>query len=165
MNWYLLYTKRHQENAVSDSLTAQGFSTFNPKAQVVKQRWGKRATITEPLFPSYVFVELNFSDANWYHAKNTKGVKDFIKFDGKPSVVSRPVVDELIARHKQGFIKVTSPKHRLKAGDKVRVTSGPMKDLEGIFEAKNGEERSIVLLRLLTENTRVQLDSLWIERA
>jgi transcriptional antiterminator RfaH len=53
----------------------------------------------------------------------------------------------------------------LKTGDPVRIDDGPMRDLEGIFQAANDADRVIVLLSLMGRDVRVTVPSDQIERA
>jgi transcriptional antiterminator RfaH len=44
----------------------------------------------------------------------------------------------------------------LRPGDRARILEGPMRDLEGIFLARSGKQRVVILLDILGRQTRVQ---------
>ena len=53
--------------------------------------------------------------------------------------------------------------HRLEApalpepGTAVKIANGPFDGLEGVYERESGDERVVVLLNLLGQNTRVHV--------
>ena len=51
-----------------------------------------------------------------------------------------------------------------KAGDRVRIMSGPFKDLEGVFQMPDGEQRSIVLLNILGKESKLEVMNRDIEK-
>ena len=57
MGWLVVKTKHKCEQKATLNLERQGFSTFLPLIDVEKVIRGKKVSIQEPLFPSYLFAE------------------------------------------------------------------------------------------------------------
>ncbi len=54
--WYVLHTKSRFENVVNDGLMNKSVEVFLPKIQVRSKRRDRKAMISVPLFPGYIFV-------------------------------------------------------------------------------------------------------------
>lgn len=57
--WYLLYCKRGQLQRAQEHLERQAVSCLTPMITLEKIVRGKRTTVSEPLFPNYMFVEFD----------------------------------------------------------------------------------------------------------
>jgi transcriptional antiterminator RfaH len=56
-------------------------------------------------------------------------------------------------------VKHQKPEQPFKPGDHVTFAHGPLAGIESIYEAATGEERSMVLLRLLNRPVKLQVDT------
>ena len=56
--WYVVLTKPKQEERAEEHLAAQDREVFLPRVQLEKMRKGKRVDVVEPLFPGYLFVNV-----------------------------------------------------------------------------------------------------------
>lgn len=150
--WYLLQSKPRQTERAQENLSNQGYQCFMPTAQVERVQQGKRVFVTEPLFPGYLFIQLNNLTDNWSPIRSTRGVARLVAFNGEPQPVRECVMETLFERSRQPLvIESFTP------GDTVRITEGPFANLEAIFQAYSGEERVIILLTLLQQPQRLQL--------
>ena len=52
----------------------------------------------------------------------------------------------------------------VRTGDKVKIFDGPLAGLNGIVHEKNSEQRSIILMKLLGRPTKVEVDTLIIQK-
>ena len=57
--WYLLYCKRGQLQRAQEHLERQSVNCLTPVITLEKMQRGKRTTVSEPLFPNYLFVEFD----------------------------------------------------------------------------------------------------------
>ena len=57
--WYLLYCKRGQLERAQEHLERQAVNCLMPTIELEKIVRGKRTTVSEPLFPNYLFIELD----------------------------------------------------------------------------------------------------------
>lgn len=160
--WYLVNSKPRQELRAEEHLKNQAINCVLPLIEIEKIIRGKRQSISEPLFPGYLFVELQTDGQNWSKIRSTRGVRDFVRFGGMPGKVPPAVLEQLqLIDTTQTELETNAPK----TGDKVVITDGPFKDLEGVFKISNGEERSIVLLTILGKVTEMELENNRLRKA
>lgn len=129
----------------------QQFQTFLPQIECEKVRRGKRCAVVEPMFPGYLFIELDLERDNWQPVRSTRGVLRMVGFNGKPLPVPEGLVEELQAESGEE----EAPTALFKPGEHVRLREGPFKELDAVFCAYDGESRAIILLNLM--NTQQQL--------
>ena len=102
MPWYAIQHKPAQGDRALENLHNQDARCFYPKVTVEHIRAGKRTTRLEPLFPGYLFINIDESDPLWSKLRSTRGVLRVVGFGGKPM----PVPDEVIAYIHDGLTAV-----------------------------------------------------------
>ena len=149
LNWYAVQTKPRQEAIAELNLERQGYQTYLPKIVLRKRRRDKWKKVVEPLFPRYLFIQVDPNVQSLSMVRSTLGVAALIRFGH----LLRPVPDDIIAYLKQQEFESTGRRiddtcpHQ--PGDPVQILEGPFAGLNGIFQAATGEERALVLLELL----------------
>jgi len=166
--WYAVQVKRYQEHRVARYLALQPIPTFLPLIESVRRRNGMRGpTRLEPLFPGYLFVLVQALDVNpghWHLVQWAPGVTRILGMEGTPVPMPIKAIEAIQARiHELGFVR---PAARFAEGARVRIRSGPLAELEGVFDrpiSKGGRVR--VLLELLGQARRTEVDELDLESA
>lgn len=156
--WYVIQCKGGESFRAAEHLTNQGYEVFHPVLQIKRKRQGKLVMVSEPLFPYYLFIQLDQVASDWRPIRSTRGVLRLLTFGNKPVATPNALIDTLRSQpHHQDAIHTY-----FSAGEKVTITDGPFKDLEAIFTRCKGEERAIVLLNVLNQpqHLDVSLDSL-----
>ena len=156
--WYAIHTKPRQEEHAAEHLRRQEFEVYLPKikqARRFRQRW--RDTI-EPLFPRYLFIRLDLGSDNVAPIRSTRGVSKLVSFNGLPATVPEPLIDALIESADPDSGLLPPHEDRFKPGATVTIVNGPLAGLEAIFEAHDGEARSIILLELLGKTRQLKID-------
>lgn len=153
--WHLLHCKAQQQERAQWHLANQGLEVFCPYWQVEKRRRGKRQQVTEPLFPSYLFILLDRTADNFNAVRSTRGVNGFVRFGGAPAVVPEQVISSLQERVQTE--NQQAPKSLYQQGSKVEVLSGPFAGLNAIYDIRDGEERCFVLIDMLGKNQRLSV--------
>jgi len=160
--WYVIQTKPKKEEEASSYLSNKGVEILAPLIEAFTTRNGKINKEVKPLFPGYIFgnfdVQRNYPLVRW-----ARGVKKVLGYGGYPTPISEEVVNIIKARTDcNGIVKMI--KH-FEPNDMVRVTSGPLKDLLGIFERRvSDSERVRVLLNLIGYQPSVELHCSMIEK-
>ena len=96
--------------------------------------------------------------------RSTYGVIDLVRFAGEPARVPEALIEEIRNRESPaGLYCFETP--ALRQGERVRLVSGSMAGLEGIFESYSSSERVILLLNILGQQSRVQVSMDLLERA
>ena len=163
MEWYVIQTKPKKEENAKSYLSMKGVEIFNPLMENFVIRNGKINKEFKPLFPGYIFgkfdLEQDFSLVRW-----GRGVKKILGSRGSyPSPISEAVVEIIKERTDQHGIVRRS--HHFVPRDLVRVKSGLLKDLLGIFERwVSDSERVRILLNLIGYQPQVELHYSMIEK-
>lgn len=121
--WYALYTKPRWEKKVQKGLDQKGIEAYCPLNKV-KRRWSDRIkTIEEPLFKSYVFV--NVAEDERTSVRFVDGVLNFVYWNGKPAVVRDEEIIE-IKKFLSEYEDVEVSNIDIKPADEVMLTTGVM---------------------------------------
>ena len=151
--WYLVQSKPRNEMRALENLARQGYETYLPLMEVERLQRGKLSKKMEPLFPRYLFLHLEEGNDNWGPIRSTLGVAGLVRFGQAYALVSDEVMDAV--RERTQDVK----KSLFESGDNVRVVSGPLLGLEGVFEISDGEQRSFVLLEFMQKQQRVSVST------
>ncbi len=152
--WFAIYVKSRSEKKVLKLLEDIGIESFLPLITRVKQWSDRKKKVEEPLFRSYLFVNISLCD--YYTVLNINGVVKFITFEKKPV----PVPDNQIIAIKE-YLNDTEL-HSLeyedfKEGELVKIKSGQMKDLVGRFIKINGKHRVIIDIEVVGQSIPINI--------
>ena len=155
--WYLVHTKGRQEDTAITNLQRQNFRCYMPMLYVEKVRRGKPVVVAEPMFPSYVFVQLDTSGQgqSWSPIRSTLGVRELVKFGGYPPKVDAELINALREREQ---LQQSNPQALFAAGDKVVITDGPFAGIEVIYQTTDAERRSMILLSMLNKPVPMRIE-------
>lgn len=81
--WYLLHCKAGQEARAQTNIDNQGYRCQLMKIARQKILRGKRIQCIEPLFPNYIFIEMDASSANFNALRSTRSVNSSVRFGSK----------------------------------------------------------------------------------
>ncbi len=154
-SWYLLYCKRGQLLRAKAHLERQAVTCLSPTIAMEKLVRGKRTTVSEPLFPNYLFVEFDPEAIHTTTISSTRGVSHFVRFGAMPALVPADVIEALQSDVPQIVLDPETPQ----TGDEVLITDGTFEGLRAIFAEPDGETRSILLLNLLNKQVMHSVDN------
>ena len=152
MQWYLIYTRPNQEIIAKKNLENQKFNIFLP---IIRSSSSNQDTkkLDEPMFPRYLFVELNIKEDHWIPIKSSKGVSHFINFNNGPISIPKTVIESLRSVcDEEGIYYQRNIKRDYQQGEKLIIKEGLLKGLEGIFLSKSSHQRVRLLLKTLNQN-------------
>ncbi|RFA26408.1 transcription/translation regulatory transformer protein RfaH [Alkalilimnicola ehrlichii] len=163
--WYLVLSKPRQDERAEVQLSNQGFEVFRPLIKVFRWSGGKRRTTVESMFPRYLFLCLDDVGQDWAPIRSTRGVQDLVRWGGVVPSVPEAVVERLQARMAtNGWIDFTA-RDDFRLNERLRITDGPFAGYEALFQARNGEERVVVLLNIMRQEQRLSLPAQAVARA
>ena len=154
-SWYLLYCKRGQLLRAKEHLERQEVNCLSPMIALEKIVRGKRTTVSEPLFPNYLFIEFDPESIHTTTISSTRGVSHFVRFGAQPATVSSEVIEALQSDVPQILLDPETPQ----SGDEVLITEGTFEGLRAIFAEPDGETRSVLLLNLLNKQVMRSVDN------
>jgi transcription elongation factor/antiterminator RfaH len=159
-NWYALYTKPHKEHQVDAFLQGRGIETYLPTVRRKVRRRDRPERVI--YFPCYLFARLDFEVTPRSSIAWMPGIRRIVGHGEQPAVVAGEIVD-LIRRRLEGVEQVGYTD--LKPGDRVRITSGPLRDLDAVFDqALSAADRVRILLDVMGRMTPVEIDHSQIVR-
>lgn len=157
--WYAAYTQAKHEKRVAQQLDERRIESFLPTYRSVR-RWKDRKKVLElPLFPSYIFVQLNAD--NKLDLLRLPGVLGLVTFQGRPAVVETAEIENL--RHGLSDRTLVHPHPYLKAGRRVRVRRGAMAGVEGVLVRRREQTRVVLSISLLQRSVSVDIDEADVE--
>ena len=163
IRWYVLKTKPHNEERAKSYLELHGLNTFLPLIESSPSTSKKGNQKTKSLFPNYLFARFDV-EQNYPLVKWGKGVNKILGFGQYPTPIAEEVVSILKSRvDEKGIVKKA---YNLNKNDPIRITSGPLKDLLGIFDrwvSDSGRVR--ILLNLIGYQPGVELHYSQVEKA
>jgi transcriptional antiterminator RfaH len=160
--WYVIQTKPKKEEEAKSYLSPTGVEIFNPLIETFALKSKGMSKQLKPLFPGYIFgkfdLEQNYPLVRW-----ARGVKKILGFDSYPTPISEEIIEIIKGRtDSQGIVRV---KHHFEPNDVVRIKTGPLKDLLGIFERwLSNSERVKILLNLIRYQLAVEIHCSMIEK-
>lgn len=171
--WYVVQTYSGYENKVRANLeqriATMGmedriFRVLVPVEERVYTKEGKTKRVRRKVFPSYVLVEMVLEDQSWYVVRHTPGVTGFVGTGNHPIALSAREVAEIMAKIAKDQAK---PKAEIsfKAGDTVRVKSGPFAGQVGPVVEVNAEKGKVKFsVTVFGRETMVEADHTELEK-
>jgi transcription termination/antitermination protein NusG len=170
-NWYVIHTYAGYENAVARNLRqridslAMGDKIFNvlvPTEKKIKVKAGKRVEEEEKIYPGYILVDMIVTDDSWYVVRNTPRVTGFVGSGVYPVPIDKKEFEVLFKR-----MNCSDVKHiiNLAIDDRIIISDGPFKDLEGVVNSIDEERGKVkVLVSMFGRETPVELDFLQVKK-
>jgi transcriptional antiterminator RfaH len=154
--WYLLYCKRNEQTRAEVHLQNQGVDCYYPTLRANKIRNGKREQITEPLFPSYIFIQFDYEiGPSFTSIRSTRGVVDFVRKGNVPIEVKASLIRSL----KKLTINTNVEQRAPQLGDAIKIKQGQFSGVEAVFYESDGDTRSIMLINLINTQTKVSIEN------
>ena len=155
LRWYAVHTLPRCELRAKAQLECQQFRAFLPKRLKTIRHARKLTTGPAPLFPRYLFLELDLGYHRWRSVNGTFGVSSLIMQGDRPHPVPRGVVEMLIAS--VGPYGLLRSEESLKVGTQVRLAAGPFADQLGVLEHLDESGRVRVLLNIMGAAVPVEI--------
>lgn len=162
LRWYVIQTKPKKENVAVFYLEHEAIEVFFPKMEATSIIYGKSRKVIKALFPNYIFAHfdplVSYRLVRW-----SNGINRVLGFEDGPTPIDDHVIEILKRRVDKNC--VARKALHFKAKDRIRIRSGPLRDLMGIFDRWVSEEGRVkVLLDLLNYDARVELHYSQVER-
>ena len=159
-HWHALYTKPNNERLVSGLLRERGIETYLPTIRRQVRRRDRPERVV--YFPSYLSARLDFDSVPHSTVAWMPGMRRVVCAGDEPVVVADEVVTlirgRLEAIEDRGY-------HSFQKGDQVRISPGPMKDLDAVIDwCLSAADRVRVLLDVMGRVTPVNIDGARIVR-
>jgi transcriptional antiterminator RfaH len=155
-SWYIVQFKPNSHKIAVRNLERQGFETFLPMHEVTRRTVVKLETVIRPLFAGYMFVACDPEKAPWRQINSTYGISRMLSFTEGPKPMPQALIAGLRARCDS--VGKVVPLESFKAGQSVKMHSGPFESFTATVEKMASDARVWVLLDVIGKATRVQID-------
>lgn len=157
MNWYLLFTKPRQEAVALLNLERQGYGCYLPQWQVQKRRGRQWVSEREPLFPRYLFIQLDSGPGglSWAPIRSTVGVTSLVRFGTQPAKAPEGLIDALRQMEASHAQRAREPYAR---GETLLVREGPFAGLQAVYQDHDADHRITVLMEVMNRPVRLKLE-------
>ncbi len=154
MPWYVLYTKPRNEKKTAALLQEKGVEVYCPVQEVLKQWSDRKKKILEPVFRSYVFVQMAAYEREQVEILETPGAVRFLWWQKKPGIVRDEEIEAIksfLNDYRDARISVI-----MQPGQDVEITEGPLREQKGRIVKIKGK-KAILQVRSLGWNIMAEL--------
>ena len=179
MNWFVLRVASNKEDSVRQTLLRkikiEGFEglvnrILVPTEKTKTIKGGKQRITLKKLYPGYVFVEMRLEDDGripqdvFFLIKETTGVGDFIGTAGRPSPMSLPEIEKMLAASKEPE-EAPTVKMEFQPGDSIKISEGPFENMEGtVDELLPAQGKVRVIVTIFGRATPIELEYWLLEK-
>jgi transcriptional antiterminator RfaH len=148
--WCVVSTLPRQEARAETNLLRQGFRVWLPVISKIRRHARRVDTVRAPLFPGYLFVELDLDREAWSPINGTYGVQRLLSHNARPEVLhERFITDLRKIVGADGTCALPPECEGLQPGARVRVAGGPFADCLATILDLAPKKRVLLLLDLL----------------
>jgi len=153
--WYAVRTKSRHEKVVCKQLEADGLEVYLPSVQQSRQWSDRTKVIDSPLFPGYVFLRVPHLPSMKVQVLRKVGVIGFVGSErGATSIPD----SELNSVRLLLMNRIPHASHPyLKVGQRIRVTDGVLRGVEGVLVGLGSRNGLVVSIDLIERSVIIQL--------
>ena len=173
--WYVVHTYAGYEDKVKSNLATRQksldmddyiFQIEVPTEEVVEIKNGQRKKVKRKVYPGYMLVRMDLTDASWSAVRNTPNVTGFVGATAQhPSPLSIDEVIKCSRRPRPRSAQVATASGApvrtevdFEIGEAVTVMDGPFASLQAtIAEVNPGPQKLKVLVSIFGRETEVEL--------
>lgn len=155
--WIVATTHPHSEAIAREHLVRQGYAVYCPQLRKRRSHARKVEMVLRPLFPGYVFINLDGSGGAWRPIQSTTGIRNLVRFGEEPALLDASFIDGLKAREIEGA--VIRPPVPFTVGQQVQIEGGPLDGLLARIFSLDDRDRIVVLLDVMNRGVKAVLDS------
>lgn len=157
-SWHVLWTKSNCEQSVHEQLSGSGFEVLLPTVDRWSRRKHTRCLYRAPLFPGYLFVRHAIDKNSYIEICKARGLVRILgeRWD-KLATVPDDEIDAIRRVNQSELPRMPHP--YLKVGQTVRIISGPLANVQGVFVREESKKGLLVLsVEMLRRSLAVEID-------
>lgn len=165
IGWYALYVKSRWEKKVYESLKDISLESFLPQIKTIRQWSDRKKTILKPLFPSYVFVNIN-SSLEFHKALSVNGACEYIRFGKEYARVTEKEINQIkLLIGDKNISDIETNVELPKIGEVKKITYGPLNGLDCEIIKADNHNKIIVRIDSLQQNIMATIPSYVLSKA
>ena len=151
--WFVAHTRPRCEKKLAEYCERQGFNVTLPCYRSIKKYNRKTAVFEKPLFPNYVFLRLEQNQRQRIfqsdYVANLLEVAD-------QELFQRQLGDILLSLETETEVLLAP---QISVGSRVKITTGPLRGLEGFVENRSGVTYVILRLDFIGQAVAVKVEA------
>ena len=156
--WYVLQVVTNKEERVLSHILkseTKNLIPYLPKKVLKIKKAGVQKDQIKPLYPGYLFIIGKWDILEAKSLVKFPGAVKFIGGINVPGFLTRDEKEMIIKITKNGIVEYSKV---IKEGSKIKVVSGPLKELEGVIvSVDRRKQKAVVKLPLLNSIVKVTL--------
>lgn len=155
-DWFGIHVKSRHEFKILRMLIKTRVEAFLPVVERLRKWKNMTKCISFPLFPGYIFVNIQKDYRSILNILKIKGVVRFLcTVPGEPEPIPREQIDSLkrLVENKE----IIDPYPYLKEGQKVRIKKGPLAGVEGVLTERHGRHFLVVAVDIIQQGVSVKV--------
>jgi transcription antitermination factor NusG len=161
IHWYAVWSRSRHEKMVASALTNVGVTTFLPMVTETHRWSDRRKSVNVPLFPGYVFVQIQNSLEAQLQVLKTSGVVQLVgNRQGAVPIQDKEIDDvRAVLEQRVSF----SPYPFLQLGQRVRIRGGSLDGIEGILVERDSSSKLVISIELTRRSLAVSVYNFDVE--
>jgi len=155
-DWAVINTHPHREQFAVENLQRQEFRVYCPFIRRQRRHARRVSEVLRPLFPGYLFAQVNPDSQRWRPMLSTFGVRNVVQCGDRLSLIDDAFIQSLMDREVNGAI--ARPKSPYQVGQEVRIAGGAFDGLVATILDMDERDRLTVLMDLLNRPVKVKID-------
>jgi len=157
--WWVAHTKSRREKALAHFMAGRGIGYYLPLIKKRQPGRGRTRYSLMPLFSGYLFF--SGTPEERYRAYTSNHIARVIAIQNQAGLL-----DELRSiQHVLASGAPVYPYDFLSVGQRVRISSGPMRGCEGIIDRKKGRCRLVLQVQTIAQAIALDLEADMVEAA
>lgn len=162
--WHVLYVKYRWEKKVHERLQEAGIESFLPLAKTVRVWSDRKKILLEPLFKSYVFVNIK-SPMDFHKALSVNGACAYIQFGREYAVVRDHEIEKIkLLVGDNEILDLTLSEALPAVGEQRRIVCGALEGLNCEVLKANNVNKILVRIDSLQQNLVATIPSYYLDQ-
>jgi len=157
--WFAVRVKSNRERVTADQLAGKALEVFLPMFKTYRKCRSGRNVLSTPLFAGYVFCR--FDPRERLPVLTVPGVVHIVGFGNSPEPIEAEEIERVVTLT-TSRLQVTPFPHP-PVGKRIQIQHGPLRGVEGIVLAHDGEDKLVVSVSLLQRSIAVAVERDWID--
>ncbi len=162
--WFVLLCKNGQDRKVEARLRSLDYTYYRPmtkKKRFSQSRKSYGISYFVSLFPRYIFIQLTMGVDDFSKITYLPGAVRFIVFDNRYAVVAESTINAIKVTEK-GYLSNNDDACKHRKYEKICINSPGFENVEAIYKASKGANRSILLLNILGGSRMITIKDSYI---
>jgi transcription antitermination factor NusG len=157
--WFALVIHQYKRERCEEMLSRLGYEYFSPCVEVVRNWSDRRKCLTVPLFPGYIFCR--FNPEKRIALMRIPGVLGVVGSTRQLHEIGDDEIEAIRLAIRSSLRLEPCP--FVMPGQRVRVTEGPLRGVEGVLVRNKSRARLLLSVGILNRSVSVEIEETQLE--